>query len=337
MKWQQLGNDTAGVWTRTQALEVVSRHVVARELQEGTWQMLLPGTYTDGGHEPDARQWAHAAVLCTGGAGQPFATGGRHPGPWLKAVACGRTAARVWGLPLVDDDDPATGAHEQTIHHVHSRTGLTAVHGRDGHAVVRHRLDLRPGDVRRLSDGLRLTSPVRTAYDCAGLLKGEAVVCLLDDGLRRGLFDRDELEAQAARMAGRPGVVAFRAAVALADGRAEAPSETLARLLLQPVLPRLQPQVRLRTPSGSVVARFDLADELARFAVDVDGRRGHAGPQMVARDRRRDRRTEAQGWHTERAIWYELRRQQPELVRRVLGRYRWWTTRSEPDHQPPPP
>src|SRR5213079_1378479 len=33
----------------------------------------------------------------------------------LRAVASGRSAARVWGLPLIDDDDPATGASEHRI------------------------------------------------------------------------------------------------------------------------------------------------------------------------------------------------------------------------------
>jgi very-short-patch-repair endonuclease len=38
---------------------------------------------------------------------------------------------------------------------------------------------------------------------------------------------------------------------------------------------------------------------------------------MVAKDRRRDRRTEAYGWRTERVTWFELRREQPAVLRRI--------------------
>src|SRR5207253_2398666 len=109
------------------------------------------------------------------------------------------------------------------------------------------------------------------------------------------------------------GVRRFRAAVALADGRAEAPTETLARLLLLPVVPSLVPQVRILDRYGRIVARLDLGDEAAKLAVELDGKRGHSGDAMVAKDRRRDRRTEAYGWWTERGTWYDVRCRQPEF------------------------
>jgi hypothetical protein len=113
---------------------------------------------------------------------------------------------------------------------------------------------------------------------------------------------------------------ALRAAIAVADGRAESPAETLARLLLLPVLAGLVPQVELFDGAARLVARFDLGDPEVKLAVEADGTRGHAGTAMVAKDRRRDRRSEAQGWTTERVTWFELRREQAAVVRRMVQR-----------------
>ncbi|HUR52463.1 MAG TPA: hypothetical protein VMZ11_10115 [Mycobacteriales bacterium] len=55
------------------------------------------------------------------------------------------------------------------------------------------------------------------------------------------------------------------------------------------------------------MARLDLGDEERLFGVEADGRAGHAGANMVAKDRRRDRRTEALGWRVERVTWHDLR------------------------------
>ncbi len=114
------------------------------------------------------------------------------------------------------------------------------------------------------------------------------------------------------------GVVALRGAVARADGRAESPAETLARLALLPHLPGLVPQHRLRGPDGRVLARYDLGDEQLRLAVEADGKAGHAGDQMVAKDRQRDRVSERYGWRTERVTWWELRCRKAAVVRRIV-------------------
>ncbi len=107
----------------------------------------------------------------------------------------------------------------------------------------------------------------------------------------------------------------------LADGRAEAPTETLARLLLLPVVPALRPQVELFDAQMRLVARFDPADGRVRFGVEADGRAGHARHRMVAKDRRRDRRTASFGWETERRTWYEMRCHPAELKARVAAAY----------------
>jgi very-short-patch-repair endonuclease len=89
-------------------------------------------------------------------------------------------------------------------------------------------------------------------------------------------------------------------------------------------MPGFVPQHRLVGPDGRVLARYDLADEVLRLAVEADGKAGHAGSAMVAKDRRRDRMSEQHGWRTERVTWWELRRQRAAFVRRIteVGRAR---------------
>lgn len=144
-------------------------------------------------------------------------------------------------------------------------------------------------------------------------------MCCLDDALHRDLAGTAEFEALVAARAGTRSVGRLRTAVAAADGRAEAPSETLLRLLLKPHFPELEPQVQLFAPSGHLVARYDLGDEKARVAVEADGRAGHEG--MVAKDRRRDRTSRKLDWLTERATWFDVRRRRAEVVQRVRETY----------------
>jgi hypothetical protein len=174
------------------------------------------------------------------------------------------------------------------------------------------------------------TAPVATAPSPADLgtrtggvwTRADALACGLSDEviahrvtigywrrLRRGVFCDGGVELSAAMRGW---------AAVLASGRAESPAESLCRLLLLPHLPGLVPQLRVRDSRGRIVARLDLDDERLWLAVEAEGRAGHEGAQMVAKDQRRDARTEDVGWRTERCTWFELRRQQAQLLRRVL-------------------
>lgn len=306
-----LGSATQGVWSRRQALEVVSSATIQSLVRSGTWQHVLTGVYADGGYALSPLQLAFAAVLASGGGDGPS-----------RAVAGLRSAARAWGLPLIDDHDPATGRLEHLEQDVLVWRRLDKkTDAQSAYQLRRHRPASRAEIVQHPS-GLWLTSPLRTALDCAAFLLLEPAVCLIDAALQRGLFSVAVLQQAAAERGTDPGSRRIRAAIALADGRAESPAESLARLVLQPVIPSLVPQVRIRDGGGRVVARADLGDEDVRLAVETDGRRWHAGEQMAARDHRRDRRTGALGWTTERVVWWELRREQDALRQRVLAAHR---------------
>jgi hypothetical protein len=311
------GSGSAGVWRRTEALATRTPSQVDEQLERGRWVRLFRGVYVEATGDVSVGQRELAAVLATCPLGMPAELDGRP-----TAFACLRSAARVWGLPLIDDDDPSTGHQEYLLHDVGTDRNLGARSRPDaeGRAIVRHRLTIAPQDLVRLRQGLWLTSPLRTALDCAAALPLPAAVAVLDHGLRTTLFSTDELRAGLAQRRRWPGVTAAAAAVAMADGRAESPAESVARVLLLPHLPGLVPQHRITDERGRVVARVDLADLGRRLAIEVDGKRWHAGAQMVAKDRARDRLLERLDWRTERITWHELRAEPEALVARVLER-----------------
>lgn len=288
------------------------------------WQSPFRGVYVGGSHELSPEEWALAATL---------ASGGRTPASRARAVASGRTAARVWRLSLIDDDDPSTSAVDTFQHEVTTPRGVYDLRPQRTpgappvHELFRVRRRLQSGDVAWHEAGFWLTNPVRTAVDCVPVIGLEAGICLLDNGLRRRLFSADDLEREVRRRAGLPGSRAFAAAVALSDERAESAAESLARLLLLPVLPGLVPQVKIRD-GRRIVARVDLGDAQVGLALEVDGKLGHEGERMVAKDRVRDRRLERLGWWTERCTWHDVRCLQDQLVERMVWRDGWLRSRA---------
>lgn len=300
-KDRRLGSRTAGVWTAAQARACgLSEGAIARRVAGGLWQRLHRGVYCDGGVDPSPLMRGWAAVLARGGHG--------------KAWAAGRTLARMLELPLIDDDDPAT----QTYDRVHDDVVLLDGHpGRTG-TLHASRSSFVVGTDTVLVGGCPTLTLARALPGLAAVLTLEALVCLLDAALHGDQLTVEQLAAAVQRESGRRQAVALRRAAALADGRAESPNETLARLLLQPSLPGLVPQVPLLDGRGRLVARFDLGDEQRRFAVEADGKRGHSGEVMRAKDGRRDKRAGRVGWATERVTWSELRTRQDATLRRVV-------------------
>lgn len=307
-------SDLKAIWTWQEAVRVVSPNTVRARVRSGRWQSPLHGVYTEGGRELTAADWASAATLATGGRAVSGA----------RAVAAGRTAARVWGMALIDDDDPATGAADHLIHEVITHRPLRgfvmpAPPGERRPELRRHQRRLLASEVVRHADGFWLTTPLRTAIDCVPAIGLEAGVCLLDRCLHQRLFTAQQLAVAVRARRGRVGGPALSAATALVDGRSESAAESLARLLLLPRLPGLVPQVKIRD-GRRIVARVDLGDVEISLALEVDGKAWHSGERMVAKDRARDRQLEQLGWWTERCTWHDVRCLQAQLVERMLWR-----------------
>lgn len=285
------------MWTAGDARACeLSRDEIRTRVRHGLWQVLRRGVYADGGVVPCSRMRAWAAVLAAGGVGRAWATG--------------RTALRLFDLPLIDDEDPATGAQDFRYDDV-----VVTAHVRARGTLRPKEVSLPPGDLGQFGDCPCVRLPIAFLH-AAGVLSFEALVCALDAALHRGLLTTGDLTRFLDASTGARHVATMRRAVAAADGRAESPLETLGRLLLLPVLPELRPQVEVRDADGRLLARVDLGDEGRRLAVEGDGRAVHAG--MAADDHRRDRRIRGVGWHTERYTWFEVRRQQAALRERIV-------------------
>lgn len=316
---------THGVWTRSAAVTLLGRRRVER-LTGSSWASPWPGVLTRAGVPLDRVTSAKAVLLASGGLAPRTTPQGVR---MVAAVLCGRSALRWYDLPLIDDADPATGADESRLEDVHTwtRQRNLVVPSPSGppRELRRHSLTLLAGDLRRSDSGVWVLSPARALFDAARLLTLPALVCAIDAALFRKACSLEELERTAAAHLGHEGAPRFREALLRADGRAESPGESLTRQLLLPSLPGLRPQVKVVDERGRVVARLDLGDEEALFAVEFDGKKAHAGEPMVAKDRARDRSTGRLGWWTERVTWYEIRCRPSSTRARVLAEHDRWS------------
>jgi hypothetical protein len=139
-------------------------------------------------------------------------------------------------------------------------------------------------------DGLRVTTPLRTAWDLGRLTYRDRAIAALDALLRHGAFTSNELIGGVERFKGMRGVVQLRALAPLADPRAESPGESILRLrwLDLSSLPPPTPQVPI-TVGGVVVYRIDLGVPELRYGCEYDGEEFHdADAEVHDLARRRD-------------------------------------------------
>jgi hypothetical protein len=148
--------------------------------------------------------------------------------------------------------------------------------------------------------GVRVTSPLRTAWDLARRLPlVEAVVAV--DALARAAsrtFQPAELSVRRAAEPGARGARRLAEVVTLADPRAESPPETRLRVaLVRAGGPTPQVQFPVLDEHGFVLARVDLAYPAAKLAIEYDGA-GHFDAGRARRDRARDGELAGIGWQT---------------------------------------
>lgn len=267
------------------ARDVVRRGLVTPEQLRGpAWQRIVRGVYADAILPLDHGLKAAATALVV-----PTA-----------AALTGVSAAWLWGVRLASPADPVDVLCPPGTP-LRSRTGLRVRHSplpaRDLDALV----------------GIRVTTPLRTAWELALRLELTEAVVYLDalSGLER--FDTTELDAYLAERSGRHGCRRAGRVFAMVDGRAESPQESRLRVrLVLAGLPAPVPQfeVRLR---GEFVARVDLAWPEHRVAVEYDGR-WHADPAQLDRDRARLNRLLLAGWHVHHVTAPAMRDLSPTIA-----------------------
>lgn len=203
------------------------------------------------------------------------------------AVVSDRSAAWLHG---VDAFDPAALDVPPALEMV--MVGKTNGSSRAG--VIGGVRDLAPTDVTCV-DGVRVTTPLRTAADL-GCLRGRsaayAAMCLL---ARAGGFGVPELSGLLPRFAGRRGVIQLRELVPLVEPRSESPGECWTLLvILDAGLARPTPQHEFWLEGWGLV-RLDFAYPHLKVCVEYDGEEFH-DEESRAHD-------EARRWHLRQQGW----------------------------------
>lgn len=219
----------------------VKRPALDRMLREGTIRRLLRGVYADAAAVDSGRLRAAAVALVAG----------------RRSVAVDRTAAWVHGVDVArrGPDDP--------------RAVDLLVPGRgSGHSFGGGR-ELIGRDVECL-EGLRLTTPLRTALDLGRLLPAGLALGALDGLLATGSFTHVDLLAELSRMAGHRGVGQLRNLAVQADARARGLAESALRLHWHEArLPSAVPGMPVA--AGGRLVRLALGVERCQFGAVLAG------------------------------------------------------------------
>jgi hypothetical protein len=252
----------------------VTRHVIARLMRAGLLRRVLKGVYV-------ATQAPDDLLL------------------------------RAQALALVVPDDAAVTDWTACWLHTgvlppgdHLRVPPISIFRLPGQTRLRNRLcssgerAFLPDDVMVI-EGVRVTTPLRTASDIGRLASRDWALAGIDVLYRQGGFSKELLLANVERFRGQRGVVQLRELAPLADPRSESPGESVLRLrwLDLPSLPPPEPQISIRSVAGREIYRIDLGVEELRFGAEYDGEEHHSSDEDRLHDlRRRHDLDERFGW-----------------------------------------
>lgn len=156
---------------------------------------------------------------------------------------------------------------------------------------------LLPDDLTAV-EGIKVTTPIRTAWDLARLRNRDRAMVALDALLRLDMFERDEMLAGVERFRRERGVVQLRELAPLADARAQSPAESVMRLrwLDGPNLPLPTPQTPVFDQAGNEVFHLDLGIPEIKFGAEYDGEEWHSRDEDKKYDEQRRGWVKRQGW-----------------------------------------
>jgi hypothetical protein len=161
--------------------------------------------------------------------------------------------------------------------------------------LVAGRRQLAPDEIT-LTAGIRVTTPLRTACDCARLRGRWSALACLDGFMRMHGISPEELREALPHFRGHRGCIQLRELVPLATPLAESAAESWLRLAMHDAglpVPSLQWVVTLPAVG---TARLDLAYARLRIAIEYDGQAFHSSPAQRARDIARREALRAAGW-----------------------------------------
>ena len=145
-------------------------------------------------------------------------------------------------------------------------------------------------------NGVRMTTPLRTALDLGRQRWPEPALTALDALHRLGDFTLEELLSEVDRFRGMRWITTLRLVAPHTDGRSQSGGETVVRWRWKHLpVPPPEPQVEIRA-SGRV-AFIDVGNDELRFGVEFQGLEWHTGEVNEAKD------AERFGWLGEDADW----------------------------------
>ena len=166
------------------------------------------------------------------------------------------------------------------------------------------------------------TAPAWTAIEVARSLRRARALATLDAALRSGTCDRVDLVRATTAQAGRRGIMKVRSLLPLADGLAESPMESEARLvMIDGGLPVPVLQYRINDSWGRS-RRFDFAWPQFKVAAEYEGEESHSGADAMRRDRERLAALQDLGWVVIPIVAGDVRRRPQMLVSRISAQLR---------------
>ncbi|MCI4676867.1 hypothetical protein [Candidatus Mycolicibacterium alkanivorans] len=278
-----LFDSQGGVATAGQILTVVSRRHLEMLLECTALERIWRGVYSLGVADSD-RRLRGLDLLCGEVVG-----------------ICMDTAACAYGF----DTQGGSDLHvlNPAGHQLRHAEGLF-VHRRDGAPLI-------------TVSGRPTTTPAWTAVEVARTLRRPRALATLDAALRSGRCSRDGLSRVVAAQQGRRGIVNVRDLVPHADGRAESPMESEARLvMIDGGLPTPVLQYELVDARGRL-RRLDFAWPEHTVAAEYDSGEWHLGAEALRRDREKLAALQDLGWLVVPIVADDVRRHPSALVGRI--------------------
>jgi hypothetical protein len=223
---------------------------------------------------------------------------------WLRSrrrgILAGFSASALHGCKWIDSTMPAT------IIDTNRRPA-------PGVRVWEERIE---ADEVALVDGMRVTTPARTALDLARRHPTDAAVAAIDALIQATDLKTADVELLVDRYRGRRGMKGARAALELVDGGAQSPKETWLRLLLVSAgFPRPQTQIPVINEWGWAEFYLDMGWEEIKVAAEYDGEQHQTSRYHYVKDVRRLEKLERRyGWIVVRVVAED---HPDDIIRRV--------------------
>jgi hypothetical protein len=218
----------------------------------------------------------------------------------------GLSAAAILGTRWLDAGEPAE------LHRANRHTP-------PGIVVRSYDLDTRETFVH---NGIRITTPERTAFDIGRSMSVNRSIPILDALSHATNFKIEDVASLAVASRGCRGIRQLRSILKLVDGGAESPQESRVRLLLVAAgLPPPETQIEFTDQFGMARIRVDMGWREWRVAVEYDGVQHWADRYQRSWDIDRIAMLEAMGWAVVR-ISAEMLSRPEVIIERVRSKLR---------------